>query len=89
MKRSAVYLCVLFFTEDCYARDCLVLRLGRSARRCSEIHIDAYEARDNVLGVSLTIGDQSIQVPKSYTPEQDAAFVTLLKDKAADEQPTR
>ena len=51
--------------------------------------IDAYTARQHAPGVSLTVGNQSIQVPNSYTPEQVAAVVTLLKDKAATEQQTR
>jgi len=45
--------------------------------------IDAYRAKHSTPSVSVSIGNESIQVPSSYTPEQVAALVSVLKDKVS------
>jgi len=45
--------------------------------------MDAYRAKHSPPSVSVSIGGESIQVPSSYTPEQVAALVTVLRDNAA------
>jgi hypothetical protein len=48
--------------------------------------MDAYRASHTPPSVSVSVGGQSIQVPSTYTPEQVAALVTVLKDHAAAKQ---
>ncbi len=45
--------------------------------------VDAYRAKRSPQVLSVSIGDQSIQVPSSFTPDQVAALVAALKDKTA------
>jgi hypothetical protein len=51
--------------------------------------IDAYNAKHRAPSVSVSIGDESIQVPSSYTPEQVAALVGVLQANAASRQTSR
>ena len=44
--------------------------------------IDAYNAKHNPPSVTVSIGNESVQLPNSYTPEQVAALVAVLKEKA-------
>ena len=43
--------------------------------------LDIRSAKKSPPIVSISIGNDSIQVPSSYTPDQVAALVTFLKDK--------
>jgi hypothetical protein len=51
--------------------------------------MDVHKANRNPRGVSLTIGDQSIELPSTYTPAQVAAIVAIMQDKAAADQPSK
>jgi hypothetical protein len=51
--------------------------------------MDAYRASRNPRGISLTIGDQSIELPSTYTPAQVAAIVAVMQDKATADQPSK
>lgn len=45
--------------------------------------MDAYKQRHSRPGVTVSIGNESIQLPSDCTPNQVAAVVTILKEKAA------
>ena len=44
--------------------------------------LDAYSAKHSPPSVNVSIGSESVQVPSSYTPEQVAALVAVLKENA-------
>jgi hypothetical protein len=49
--------------------------------------IDAYRARRNPPKLSVAIGDQSIEVPRSCTPEQVAALIAVMQKGAVEQSP--
>ncbi len=51
--------------------------------------IDVYRYSHRPPTVTISVGDESIDVPMSCTPDQVAALVAILKDKAVTSQTAR
>ncbi len=45
--------------------------------------MDVHRSRQTPPNVTISIGNDFIQVPGSYTPDQVAALVSVLKDKVS------
>ena len=45
--------------------------------------MDVYRARHTPPRVTISVGNECIQLPSSYTPDQVAAIVAVLKENAS------